>query len=167
MIKLLDYWSLKKCPHYSKHTDLNFVRLKINSMCINRNCRSHSSSSRKLLPVWQSKRFFYIYCDSCHLSRLFRIEGKYEVQLLVSKKSVHYLNVVFIRMRQFHSLIFLSVLDFHLEISYSFLIFVFSSLKKSYPYLTHQKNNQKSIFGGRTGLIKCGYKSENHWNVSY
>jgi hypothetical protein len=43
-------------------------------------------------------------------------------------------NVLFIEMRQFHSLIFESVLDFHLETSYSFLIFVFRTLGKSSTY---------------------------------
>jgi hypothetical protein len=44
------------------------------------------------------------------------------------------LNMLFIKMRQFHNLIFESMLDFCLETSYSFLIFVFSTLRKSSTY---------------------------------
>ena len=54
--------------------------------------------------------------------------------IFFSKQKYIFINVLFIKLRQFHSLIFESELDFRLEISYSFLIFVFSTLGKSSTY---------------------------------
>jgi hypothetical protein len=62
----------------------------------------------------------------------FKYHGHRKLQVIASK------NVLFIKMREFHSLIFESVLDFCLETSYSFLIFVFNILKKCSVYRTHQ-----------------------------
>jgi hypothetical protein len=58
--------------------------------------------------------------------------------------------MLFIEMRQFHSL--KSVLDFHPETSYSFLIFVFRTLGKSstvVPTKSTKTNSQNCIFGGK------------------